>query len=76
MPYSPMRHAKRVITLVVGSTILLIGLAMIFLPGPGILGIAAGLGVLATEFVWAKRMLVRVRRKARDVGNSTWNRKK
>ena len=52
-----LRHAKRVIVGVIGSTILLIGIAMLVLPGPGLLVIIAGLGLLATEFVWARGLL-------------------
>lgn len=52
-----LRHAKRVIVGVIGSTVLLIGLVMLVLPGPGFIIIIAGLGLLATEFVWAKNLL-------------------
>jgi uncharacterized protein (TIGR02611 family) len=40
-----------------GGTVVLIGVAMIVLPGPGLLVIAGGLAILATEFIWAKRAL-------------------
>jgi len=33
------------------------GIAMLVLPGPGWLAIIAGLAILATEFFWAQRML-------------------
>lgn len=55
------RGAWRLIVLVVGGTLLLIGVAMIVLPGPAFVVIPAGLAVLATEFLWARRLLVRVR---------------
>lgn len=42
-----------------GFVIVLAGLAMIPLPGPGLLVVAAGLAVLALEFVWAERLLER-----------------
>jgi hypothetical protein len=32
---------------------------MIFIPGPGVLGIFAGIAILATEFPWAQRVLDR-----------------
>ena len=51
------QQAKRLIVIVVGSTILLMGIAMIVLPGPAVLVIPVGLGVLATELVWARRLL-------------------
>ena len=46
-----------------GGTVLLVGVAMLVLPGPGIVVIAAGLAILATEFMWAKHAL----RNAKDV---------
>jgi tellurite resistance protein TerC len=55
------RGAWRLIVLVVGGTLLVIGVAMIVLPGPAFVVIPAGLAVLATEFVWARRLHVRVR---------------
>lgn len=48
---------KKLIILIVGITILLIGLVLLFFPGPGILIIFLGLVILATEFIWAKRLL-------------------
>jgi uncharacterized protein (TIGR02611 family) len=43
----------------VGFTIVLIGIAMLVLPGPGLLVMAAGLAMLALEFAWAERVLER-----------------
>lgn len=59
-----LKQAKRVIIAVVGGTVLLIGLALIVLPGPAFLVIPLGLAILATEFVWARRLLRRVKREA------------
>jgi tellurite resistance protein TerC len=56
-----LRNAKRLVVLVVGGTVLLVGIAMLVLPGPGILVVAAGLVLLGTEFAWARRLLARVR---------------
>jgi uncharacterized protein (TIGR02611 family) len=52
-----LHQAKRLIVIVVGSTVLLMGIAMIVLPGPAVLVIPVGLGVLATELVWARILL-------------------
>ena len=38
-----------------GGTVFLIGLALLVLPGPGVLAMAAGVAILATEFIWARR---------------------
>ena len=46
---------------VVGGSVLLVGIAMIVLPGPAILVIPLGLTILATEFLWARRWLKRAR---------------
>jgi uncharacterized protein len=51
------RQAKRLIIGVIGFTVLVVGVAMVVLPGPAIIVIPAGLGILATEFVWARRLL-------------------
>lgn len=44
-----------------GAVVLLLGLAMLVLPGPGLLVIAAGLVLLAMEVPFAARLLERVR---------------
>ena len=51
------RQARRVVVFVFGSTVLLIGIAMIVLPGPAVVVIPLGLAILATEFVWARKWL-------------------
>ncbi|MEO5874526.1 MAG: PGPGW domain-containing protein [Streptosporangiaceae bacterium] len=45
----------------VGFLVLLAGLIMMVAPGPGILGIVAGLAILATEFAWARGALDRAK---------------
>ena len=54
-------QAKRLIVTVIGFTILAAGVAMIVLPGPAILVIPVGLAVLATEFIWARKLMVTVK---------------
>ncbi len=49
----------RAAVVVGGFVVVLAGLAMIPLPGPGLLVVAAGLAILALEFVWAERLLER-----------------
>jgi len=62
------KQGKRLIVAVIGIAVLAIGIAMIVLPGPAILVIPLGLSVLATEFVWARKFLekVKARLKKRD----------
>ena len=56
------RHARRLIVAVVGVTVLLIGVALLVLPGPAFVVIPVGLAILAAEFAWARSLLHRVRR--------------
>jgi len=58
---SAVKHARRLIVLVVGATIFMAGLAMVVLPGPAVVVIPLGLAVLGTEFIWARRLLRRVK---------------
>jgi tellurite resistance protein TerC len=58
-----LRKAKRLITAVVGFTVLFAGIAMIILPGPAVVVIPAGLAILASEFVWARQLLKKAREK-------------
>jgi uncharacterized protein (TIGR02611 family) len=56
---------KLVVTLV-GSIVLTAGLVMMVTPGPGLLGIVAGLAILATEWDWADRWLTAARRRLHE----------
>jgi len=60
-----LQRAKRIIKIVSAFTLLIVGAAMLVLPGPGILVIAVALAVLATEFMWARRLLDRIKSRAR-----------
>lgn len=60
-----LRQAKRLIVAVVGFTVLLAGVAMLVLPGPAFIVIPLGLAILATEFVWARNLLKKVKEKIR-----------
>ncbi len=55
------KQAKRLVVIVIGFTSLAIGIVMIVLPGPAIVVIPVGLALLATEFIWAKKLLVAVK---------------
>lgn len=57
---------RRVIVSVVGATVLLIGIALLVLPGPAFVVIPIGLGILATEYAWARRWLKKARQIAID----------
>lgn len=51
------RALRRGLVLIVGVALMLGGVVLLVLPGPGVLVIFAGLGLLATEFTWAARLL-------------------
>jgi len=59
--FRTLTQAKRVIVIVIGFTILAAGIAMIVLPGPAVVVIPVGLAILATEFLWARKLLDRVK---------------
>lgn len=52
---------RRMTVGIIGGTILLIGIALIVLPGPAFVVIPVGLAILATEFLWARRWLLKAR---------------
>lgn len=78
---------KKCFVALIGGTVLLLGLAMLILPGPGVLVMAAGVAILATEFIWARRVwrktkgsVARARRKSGVRGwlrrvKARWNKK-
>jgi len=59
-----LRQAYRIVILIVGMTVLLIGIALLVLPGPAFVVIPLGLAILATEFAWARRWLRIIRETA------------
>ncbi|MEO6652761.1 MAG: PGPGW domain-containing protein [Ilumatobacteraceae bacterium] len=67
-------NAKRIAVFVAGSMVCLAGVAMLVLPGPGIVVIFAGLAILGTEFVWAERALDTAKAKAGQAGSAVTGR--
>ncbi len=53
----PLRQLKRLVIIIIGGSILLVGIVMFFLPAPSCIVIPAGLAILAIEFEWARRLL-------------------
>ena len=52
---------RKIVIAVIGATIFLIGVALIVLPGPAFIVIPIGLSILASEFIWAQRVIKRGR---------------
>ena len=57
----------RVFIGVIGGLVTIIGTIFLFAPGPGLLVLLAGLGILATEFAWAANAI----RKTKSIAQST-----
>jgi uncharacterized protein (TIGR02611 family) len=55
-------QAWRVGIALIGLAVIIVGIVLLVVPGPGWLVIFAGLGVWATEFAWARSLLGFVRR--------------
>jgi tellurite resistance protein TerC len=66
---SGLRVARRVAVGVIGTTVVAIGVAMLVLPGPGLVVIPAGLGILGLEFAFARRWLKHLRERAATVAS-------
>lgn len=58
---SPFSMLRRFGIFVVGSALCALGVVLIVLPGPGVPLLIVGFAVLSTEFVWAARILERLR---------------
>ena len=56
------QQAKRYAKIVMGFTVIVLGVIMFITPGPGVLVILFGLGILAAEFVWARTLLDRLKK--------------
>jgi len=65
-------QVRRLSRIVGGFTLLLVGIVMLVTPGPGWIVILLGLGLLAAEFVWAKRLMDRIKREGERVRSVVW----
>lgn len=74
-PWRRLPHPLRWMTVaIIGGTFVLVGIALLVLPGPGIAFIIVGLAILATEFVWAETLLHRVKRGSQKAWNGAKSR--
>ena len=60
------RNTKTIGITIAGGVLILAGVAMLVLPGPGLLVIIGGLAILATQYAWAQRALEKARERARQ----------
>jgi len=70
------RFARRLVVGVIGSTVVLLGLIMIFTPGPAMILIPLGLAILGIEFAWARHLLRKVRENFQNATGSQWKKRK
>ena len=70
------QQAKRFFKILIGFTLLAAGIVMIVTPGPGWLTIMIALGLLAAEFVWARRLLDRLKQQGVRLRDSVMPREK
>lgn len=59
-------HMRRVLVFILGISVVLVGIVMMISPGPAIVVIPLGLAILATEFLWARRLLDLLKRRLAD----------
>ena len=66
-------HIKRIVSTVVGGTVLILGTALVFvpIPGSGPVVILGGLAILGTEYAWARRWLRKGRMMAKKAVTQT-----
>lgn len=65
-----LRQARKLVVAVIGVTVILIGVIMLVTPGPAFIVIPAGVAILATEFVWARHLLKRIKATAQSAVDS------
>jgi len=66
-------NARKLVVAIIGATIILVGIALLVLPGPGTVVIVLGLALLGTEFVWARHLLQRVKEEGNNAARGLWS---
>ena len=66
---STISRARRLIRIIIGMTVLIAGVFMVVLPGPAVVVIPVGLMILATEFVWARKLMQRFQERIQAIKN-------
>jgi uncharacterized protein (TIGR02611 family) len=73
MSLHTIEQVRRVFRVVAGFTLLAVGVVMLVTPGPGWLVILFGLSLLAAEFIWARRLMDRMKREGERVRDVVWS---
>lgn len=66
MSLNTVEQVQRIFRIVAGFTLLAAGAVMLVTPGPGWFVILGGLGLLSAEFVWARRLMNRIKRQGKQ----------
>ena len=72
MFFRSIEQVRRFFKILAGFTLLALGLIMVFTPGPGWLVIFLGLTLLAAEFVWARRLMDRMKQESTRLKDTVW----
>jgi len=72
MIFRTIDQVRRFFKILAGCTLLLVGVVMVFTPGPGTLVIFLGLTLLAAEFVWARRLMDRMKQESTRLKDTVW----
>ena len=56
-------RVKRIVVTVIGFIVLIVGILLIVFPGPAFIVIPIGLAILATEYEWAKKVFVKIKKR-------------
>ena len=67
------KQIKKLVIFLIGISVVLIGCVLFFTPGPAIVVIPIGLAILATEFIWAKKLLKKFKEKVDSFSESAKN---
>lgn len=67
------KQIRKLAIFLIGMTVVLIGCILFFTPGPAVVVIPVGLAILATEFIWAKRLLKKFKEKTLSFSKSAKN---
>ena len=69
------RNGRRIAVTVIGVLVVLAGLVLLVLPGPGWVLIFVGLSILGSEYVWAQRLLRVAKQQANNAKDKILRRK-
>jgi uncharacterized protein (TIGR02611 family) len=70
MLFQTIDQVRRFFKILGGFTLLVVGAIMVFTPGPGWLVMFLGLTLLAAEFVWARRLMDRMKQQGTRIKDS------